>query len=148
MRTLCHVPSFLRSTPGPAVIHLGPVFFLELIMGEPVGLVYTSGIACTVCWGLGKTFGPFGTPSKVYLTWAGLTAPYVAGNKTFIGIQIPVAPCFWEFSDGVNEGFWQYDPIFSIAKIRNVGALPFFQIAGPPCTLVCDNGAGKTCTIS
>ncbi len=117
-------------------------------MGEPVGIQYTDGTGCATCWGLGRPFGDVGTPLKVFLTWEGLAPPHAAGNKTFVAIQFPLAPCFWDFSDGVVEGFWQFDPFFTIAKIREVGELLFFQIAGPACTLICDNGMGQTCTIS
>ena len=133
---------------SPAVIHPGLVFFGMLLMGEPVGSFYTSGSACGICWGSGKPFGIGDTPAKVYLTWTGLVAPFLNGNKTFIATQNWLTPCMWQFDDGEFIGNWTYQPAVTSAVIQlKVDPATFILTTGGVCTLSCVN-AGVICTIS
>ena len=117
-------------------------------MGEPVGDEYESGDSCAQCWGPGKTFGDVSTPKKIFITWAGLSGIFAGGNKTFIGIQEPGAPCLWHYNDGVYEGFGGFDAGASGCRIKLVGATPFVLASGGWCALVLTSGPVVTCTIS
>ena len=117
-------------------------------MGEPPGDQYPAGAACPNCYGLGKEFGDESTPESVYLTFAGMLAPFVNANKGFVATQDAGEPCKWNFESGNFEGWWLWGEFGSLAFIALVDdPLCDFWFAGNICTLVQTAGAA-TCTIS
>jgi len=117
-------------------------------MGEPIGDRYPSARVCTNCWGVGKTFGDTPTPIRVYITWAGLLAPFTGANKSFIGYQSEFSPCVYDFRDYVFEGTWNFGPVNTIAFIKPIGVMLSVTATGGLCSLVCTEPFGGTCTIS
>jgi len=117
-------------------------------MGEPVGDEYTAGDDCGICWGLGKPFGDVPIPEKVFVTWTGLIAPFIDGNKTFIATQNWLTPCMWEYDDGEFIGNWFYDAVRAAGVIQlKVDPATFHRVLGGVCALTCTDGVA-TCKIS
>ncbi len=117
-------------------------------MGDPVGPQYVPGDLCTHCWGLGKAFGDFPTPWKVFIEWEGLVGPLLGANKIYVGTQNPVIPCQYTFNDGTFSGFWNYNPATADAQVwLNLNPGTFVFLFGPLCTLSMTNGVA-TVTIS
>lgn len=117
-------------------------------MGDPVGDEYPAGDPCGWCWGLGKPYGDVDTPKDVFLTWSGLPAPYIAANKTWKATQDPVHPCLWYWSDGIFQGYWNYQEFFTIAFIREFGAPGGQDAFGGVCSMECTAAPAIKCTIS
>jgi len=117
-------------------------------MGEPVGDQYTSGDDCTICWGLGKPFGDVPTPKKIYITWSGLLDLFAPANGPHIGIQDPLVPYLWIFTDATFSGDWTFQPTFTRGLILlNANPAIFIWVFGDVCVLSCTDGE-FTCSIS
>ncbi len=64
-------------------------------MGEPVE-EYEEGNDCIRCWGVGKSFGDYPTPKRLYVTGSGFVGGCAVLNDTFIVKQTNLFPCKYE----------------------------------------------------
>jgi hypothetical protein len=78
-------------------------------MGTPIDKPY-SGSFCSICWGVGKTFGDVPTPSTVFVTFSGIQLidgswPFDEAfvNRRFALGQVVGTPCRW---------LWVWDDLF------------------------------------
>ena len=97
-------------------------------MGEPVE-EYEEGNNCAHCWGIGKEFGDYATPKRVYMTGAGFVGGAGVCNGTFIATQDPVSACKWSFDDGTRNGSWILTAVASEFKMGiSGGSLVYNQV--------------------
>lgn len=92
-----------------------------MIMGTKIPRIIVpgevpAGVACSNCWGIGKTFGNVDTPSEIIMTVSGVNkgpdwVPFQGEppNTVMTLEQVAGTPCRYDGSDGTNFGTVIFD---------------------------------------
>ena len=100
-------------------------------LGTPLPL-NEPGLACPVCWGPGKPFGPGPTPKFIKLTFTGIHvgsswfgSGYPDPNQTYLCV-LGVDVCYWSLNCWPIDVWLELGPVGSQAYLR-IYTIPLFQ---------------------